>query len=338
MVNILPIASGKGGVGKSAVAVNLSILLARRQKKVVLIDFDLGGANLHTLLGLKNNHAGLGNFIYSQETSIEPLLQQTGIPNLAFIAGDCLFPGTPNMTASVKRRLIKQIMALDADYAVLDLGGGTTYNTLDIYLLTYNSILVTSPELTSILNAYSFLKSAAYRFLARQFKSKSEERLFIDEYIRNSAAGGENSLAVLLDGLAKKFPESSQKARNELAKYRPQAILNMGKSTQDLEMARRLKALSQSKLTVPLDFVGFLPRDEGIELAVATRRPISITNPQSAFVRQLDAAAERILLHSYEYNSALEENEEPVNENSLDDLKMLGEEFTGVENNLNDSV
>ena len=55
MVNILPIASGKGGVGKSAVSVNVAVSLAQKGKKVILCDFDFGGANLHTLLGLKNN-------------------------------------------------------------------------------------------------------------------------------------------------------------------------------------------------------------------------------------------------------------------------------------------
>lgn len=66
MTNLLPIASGKGGVGKSSYAVNLATVLAQKGKNVILADFDFGGANLHTLLGLKNNRAGLGNFIYRQ--------------------------------------------------------------------------------------------------------------------------------------------------------------------------------------------------------------------------------------------------------------------------------
>lgn len=67
-----------------------------------------------------------------------------------------MYPGTANMDASAKRRIVKALTAQETDYVILDLGAGTTYNTLDFYLLTYNSILVTTPELTSILNAYSF--------------------------------------------------------------------------------------------------------------------------------------------------------------------------------------
>lgn len=329
MVNILPIASGKGGVGKSAIAVNLAILLAQKGKKVVLIDFDLGGANLHTLLGLKNNHSGIGNFIYKQESSFEPLLQQTSVQNLQFIAGDCLFPGTANMGFFIKRKLVKEIEALDADYAVLDLGGGTTYNTLDFYLLTYNSLLVTSPELTSVLNAYSFLKAAAYRFLNRQFKAKSPEREAIENYIENSAAGAESSFVALVDAICGQFPQTGERARAELAKYRPQVILNMGKTTQDLEMARRLRSLVWNKLNITLDFVGFTPRDNGIELAVATRVPLALSNPQSPFVTQLNAAAERIMLHTYSYNDNLEDTELPDNSENQD-IEELTSEFSSI--------
>ena len=97
MVQIIPIASGKGGVGKSAISLNLAIALAQLGKKVILCDFDFGGANLHTMLGHKNNKPGLGHFINKIEDHLEPLIQKTAVENLGFIAGDCLIPGTPNM-------------------------------------------------------------------------------------------------------------------------------------------------------------------------------------------------------------------------------------------------
>ena len=151
MVNILPVASGKGGVGKSAISVNLAITLAKKGKRVILCDFDFGGANLHTLLGLKNNKAGMGNFIYRQSSTLGELIQDTGIENLQFIAGDCLFPGTANMDFFMKKKIMKDLPLLPCDYVILDLGGGTSYNILDFYLMTYNSILVTTPEITSIM-------------------------------------------------------------------------------------------------------------------------------------------------------------------------------------------
>ena len=199
MVNILPIASGKGGVGKSAVSVNVAVSLAQKGKKVILCDFDFGGANLHTLLGLKNNQAGMGNFIYRQIADLDSLLQETGIENLQFIAGDCLFPGTANMDFFMKKKIMKDLTTLPADYVILDLGGGSNYNTLDFFLLTYNSLLVTSPEITSIMNAYSFLKGAIFRFFTHQFPNKSEERAYIHDFIKSVATGTESSFIALME-------------------------------------------------------------------------------------------------------------------------------------------
>lgn len=329
MVHILPVGSGKGGVGKSSIAVNLAILLAAKGKKTVLADLDLGGANLHTLLGLKNNHPGLGNFIYKQSDNFSELLQDTGIENLSFIAGDCLLPGTANMTFFIKRKIVTELQKLDADYVFLDLGAGSTYNTLDFFLLTYNPLLVTTPEITSILNAYSFLKAAAFRFFICQFKAKSEERTAIQNYISTSTAGAESSFAELVEKICTEFPQTGGSAATALKKYRPQIIINMGTSVKDLEMAGRLRSLAQHKLSVQMDFIGFIPKDDLLPISVARRKPLVLTDSTCGFTRQLAAAGERILLHAYDYNNAMFENDTFARENDGTDLDMLTQEFPG---------
>jgi flagellar biosynthesis protein FlhG len=324
MTNLLPVASGKGGVGKSTLAVNLSILLAQRQKKVILADFDLGGANLHTMLGLKNNHAGLGNFIYHQTDGLSSLLQETGVENLQFIAGDCLFPGTPNLDFATKRRIITGLKALDADYVILDLSGGTTYNTLDFFLLTYNSILVTTPELTSVLNAYAFLKAAVFRFFLRQYKLKSPERIEIDDFLKKSISGVETSFQDLVEIITGKFPDSAEKVRNELSKYQPQVIVNMGKMAQDIEIAQHLRALVQKKLGITITFIGFIPNDPDAGMAIAKRTPLILLKQESAFVQALNATGNRICHHEYAEIESLESSTEATQ----NDLNILTKEFS----------
>lgn len=325
MTNLLPIASGKGGVGKSSYAVNLASVLAKKGKSVILADLDFGGANLHTLLGLKNNHAGLGNFIYRQTEDFSSLLQETQIPGLKFIAGDCLYPGTANMDNASKRRIIKALNAQDADYVIMDLGAGTTYNTLDFFLLTYNSLLVTTPELTSILNAYSFLKAAVFRFFMRQFKAKSPEREFINAYLKNARTGNDADFLDLAEQIVRKFPESGTKAKTELLKYRPQVILNQGQNSADLEMAKRLRSLVQGKLGINMDFVGFLPKDEQVSFSIALRKPLALANPGSTFVRGIETSSERIMIHSYKYNELNNFEVDDISKN--EDLKVLNKEF-----------
>ncbi len=325
-MEILPVASGKGGVGKSVVAVNLAGTLAQTGRQVILCDFDLGGANLHTLLGMRNNSAGLGNFIYKQVPSLEPLLQETPVPNLKFIAGDCLYPGTPNLDFFTKKKLIKELSLLEGDYAVLDLGGGSTYNILDFYLMTRSSILVTTAEITSILNAYSFLKAAVFRFLNTLFSPKGPERAFVQEAIKQNTHGTDFSVLSIFDGLCEKFPESGMKAKEGLASFRPQIILNRGRDGQDLEMARRLRSLVRAKLDVHLDFIGFFPEDTEVPVSVARRTPLCLLNPNCRFMEAVQTTVNRIVSHGF----GLDDNFMEGGQYDNNDLERLKNEFPGA--------
>ena len=326
MVQILPIASGKGGVGKSAISLNLSIALAQLGKKVILCDFDFGGANLHTMLGHKNNKPGLGHFINKLEDHLEPLIQETAVENLGFIAGDCLIPGTANMDFFSKKKILKELNQLDADYVILDLGAGSAYNTLDFFLVTYKSILVTTPEITSILNAYSFLKSSAFRFLAQQFSAKSEERKFIQDFTHTRLEGTELSFVNLMEELYKRFPESSAKAINKLDSFRPQVILNKGRESNDIAMGQRLKSLVKNKLNMNMEFIGFIPHDDEISLSIARRTPLILSNPEGDFARRVYPTAQRVIENDFSLNEAVfdEEKEDEV-------LQQLVKEFSDEE-------
>ncbi|AEE15564.1 P-loop NTPase [Treponema brennaborense] len=321
MVNIIPVASGKGGVGKSAVSANLAIALAQKGKQVILCDFDFGGANLHTLLGLKNNHAGMGNFIYRQQNSLAELLQETQTENLRFIAGDCLFPGTANMDFFIKKKIMKELSLLPADYVLLDLGGGSSYNILDFYLMTYNSLLVTTPEITSIMNAYSFLKASVFRFFTQQFPAKSAERKAVADFIQSVLTGTESSFTALIETICRSYPESGEKARLELERFNPQVVLNCGSSAQDLEMGRRLRSLVRTKLNIRMDFIGFIPKDPNVPVAVARRTPLYLLEPQSPFSIGIGRTAERMLAYEYGVNDTLVPDEEDG------DLEQLKSEY-----------
>ncbi|MBT6725170.1 MAG: P-loop NTPase [Deltaproteobacteria bacterium] len=79
---IIPIASGKGGVGKSIITANLSFSLAKLGHQVIIADLDFSGANLHNYLGLKNNNPGLGGFLQDRSDQLTNLLVPTFHPNL----------------------------------------------------------------------------------------------------------------------------------------------------------------------------------------------------------------------------------------------------------------
>lgn len=295
MAYILPVAGGKGGVGKSIFSLNIAVTLAKQCKNVILVDLDLGGSNLHTLLGLKNNQAGLGTFIAKQETDFNNLLQATGIPGLQFIAGDCLFPGTANMDFFSKKRILSCLEKLNADYVILDLGAGSSYNVIDFFLTSYKGLMVVTPELTSILNAYSFLKSTVFRFCYRQFPAKSPERQFLQNSILKRMEGKDYSFQQIMDVMCKTFPSTANRALLEMRKLKPRVIMNMGRSNNDIELGNRLYNLVQKKLAINIEYVGFIPYDDKVPISVARRTPISICAPGSPYSSVLDSIGRRII-------------------------------------------
>jgi flagellar biosynthesis protein FlhG len=178
---IIPVAGGKGGVGKSVIAVNMALSMAMFGKKTVLVDLDLGGSNLHTLLGLKNVNPGIGNFISGRNFAVNDLVCPTGWENLFFIPGDVLVYGVGELNKSIKSRIMKGLLEIDADYIIIDLGGGANFTVVDFFLISNSGLIVTTPQSTAVMNAYSFLKNMVFRFLQRAFASNKE----IASYLKN---------------------------------------------------------------------------------------------------------------------------------------------------------
>jgi flagellar biosynthesis protein FlhG len=161
-------------VGKTVIAANLGVSLAGMGRTVVLVDLDLGGANLHTCLGIRNKNPGIGSLVWKQEKSLSNLLVETAVERLWFIPGDNLLPGTANLEFFVKQRILRELSKLPADFVLLDLGAGSSYNVVDFFLASSSGLLVVQPEATSVLNAYSFLKTAAFRMLYRSFPAQAK--------------------------------------------------------------------------------------------------------------------------------------------------------------------
>lgn len=292
---MLPIASGKGGVGKSLFSANLGLALAEIGKTVVLADLDLGGANLHTLLGLKNRHAGVGGLIYRTEADVEALVVETEYPRLFFIPGDTLLPGTANLEFATKRKIIRGLLKIPADYVIMDLGAGSSYNVVDFFLTSATGVLVTMPETTAVLNAYSFLKTALFRALFRSFPPKGAERKMIIEFVSKKIEGTGESFKTLERELIEAFPTTGPAAAAQLAALFPRVVLNMGRSSRDLAVGARLRDITARNLGIGIEYIGFIPRDEAVPRSVIERRPVLAARPESPYAQTIRAIARRLV-------------------------------------------
>ena len=300
---IIPIGSGKGGVGKTVFTANLGAVLAASGKTVVLVDLDLGGANLHTCLGVRNKFPGVGSIVWKKEKKLENLVVPTEVDRLFLVPGDNLLPGTANLDFFTKRRIMKELLELTADYVLVDLGAGASYNIIDFWLMAPNGIMVTAPEIPAILNAYSFLKTAAFRLLFRSFSKGSEERDRIVDFVTNRVEGQGETFLAFAGGLAgagqpdagDKRWQKGQKALEELARLRPRVVVNMGAGQDDATMAQRLREISARNLGLGMEYIAYIMRDPLVSASVSARWPLAVTEPDAPFVRGVRAAAERIL-------------------------------------------
>jgi len=295
MAIILPVASGKGGVGKSVFAVNCAVALAELGRTTVLIDLDLGASNLHTLLGIKNRHPGIGNLVYRTETSLEALLMETGIPRLFFIPGDTLLPGTANLDFFTKQKIIKSISKLPADYILMDLGAGSSYNTIDFFLTSSSGLIVTMGESTAVLNAYSFLKTLFYRALLRAFPPRGPERQLITKFFSQKMEGSPNTYSVLKKSLLQNFGEGTEKAITQVEQLYPRIILNQGTGPQDLGVGIKLREIARKNLELSVEYIGYIPRDPLVSASVAARKPAILLQKESPFSQAILAIAGRLV-------------------------------------------
>lgn len=182
------IAGGKGGVGKSFITANLGVQLASQGQRVVLVDGDLGGANLDTLLGCPAPITNLGHFFSRQAQSLAEIVTPTSVAGLSLIAGDLNSLGAANPAHAQKLKLIRHLKKLDADIVIVDLGAGTTFNTLDLYLAADVGLVVANGEPTSLQNAFGFIKAAALRALERRtgVKRRAVDQLSLRRYATES--------------------------------------------------------------------------------------------------------------------------------------------------------
>ena len=185
------IGGGKGGIGKSLITLGLGVALARLGKRVILVDGDLGGANLHTLMGVRYPHVNLEHFLTNKVARLEDTIIESPIEGIGLICGADDLLGAANPNYAEKIRLLNQIEELPAQYVLMDLGAGTSFNTLDFFNYSWGKIALFTSQATSLENAYGFIKSALYRKLSREFAGDDE---FFHLIYQGGGAGGGKSI------------------------------------------------------------------------------------------------------------------------------------------------
>lgn len=294
-MRFLPVASGKGGVGKSLVAANLAIALSRMGHRTVLVDLDMGGSNLHMILGLRNLRGGLGTFLSDKGTDFNTVITDTDYSGLRFVPGDAEIPGMANLAVTQKRSLIKHLRNLDADYVVVDLGAGTHLNTLDFFLVSNRGVVVTTPTPTATVNAYLFVKNLVFRLITTSTKARSKAREYLNGLKHNSATLRSIYIPQLVAKIGEIDPQSHGTVVQALERLRPRIVLNMLEDPKDAEKALRLRRSCQQYLGLDLEHLGIIYRDELQDVALSSGLPIVVYKPDSLLSQAVFRIGDKLL-------------------------------------------
>jgi len=291
---IIAVGGAKGGVGKSALAANLAVGLALLGQQVVLADLDLGGADVHLYLGVKSLPKTWNDLLDKKENSIEDIITPTAFEGLKLIGGDSSKLGSENLPYAQKRKIMRHLREIEGDYLILDLGGNTSYNALDFFLFADHKIVISGTEPASILDSYSFVKVAFYRFLERFF---SEHHSLKDLSQKIKDGSWEQSKDLSLDTIFKEVRERDAAAYDKIRKqhdqFRVSLVVNMAENRKDFQIAESMQRVLKEKCFLNVGVLGTIPFDKLARRAARSFTPIIVEYPKcqpSKAIHQMLAA------------------------------------------------
>ena len=294
MAQIIPVASGKGGVGKSLLSANLAIALGQQGKRVVLVDLDLGASNLHLVIGQHPGVASLGSW-FTEKSQFKDIIQPTDYQNVSFIAGDSQIPDLTSLKHAQKIKLIRNLKNIDTDYLILDLGAGTHQFILDMFLLSPQGIIVSAPAVTATLNGYLFLKNAVFRLLYTTYKKKTPGRELLDNLKKNSTSMQKLYIPQLVQALGRVDPDTTQLFVSRMQQFRPRLVMNMIENPADASKAQRIKTSCNQYLGLEIDFLGIMYRDMLQDKALASQLPLVVYKPQSVLGQAIYRISDKVI-------------------------------------------
>jgi len=257
LAKVIAIASGKGGVGKTNFAVNLSIALAQRGLRVVLIDADLGTANVDVLCGL-NPAARLNHVITAmpvhdgaRRSASDILIDAPG--GFRLLPGAAGVSRMADLTTAQQHRLLEIVGELerDADVLIVDTAAGVGRSVTSLVESADMGIVVTTPEPTAIADAYALVKCL---ILAESGQWQTEQAARLRLVVNQAGQAGE---AAAVHG--------------------------------------RLRAVCERFLGVPIQMLGEIAQDLRVAQSVRARRPFLLHAPDCPAARHVVALAENII-------------------------------------------
>ncbi len=289
---IWAIAGGKGGTGKSFLTSQMAVALAEKNKKVIVIDTDFGGANIHSFFGLKKKTSSL-NLFFEDKEPLQNLIIETDIKNLSIIPGDYNSITIDSIKYMQKLKLLRHIKKLEADYILLDLGAGSTFNTIDFFLLADRLTVVTVPEITAIENLFQFIRNTYFRklfFLLGVYGLKNKAK----NIWKNRKKHKITNIIGLIDFIKSELDDNPA-ILAELSDFSINIILNKLRNSSEIDQGFSIRSLCLKYLGVNALFTGYVEYDFQFWKNLSLIQPNSNINISPRIKKEIFQITENII-------------------------------------------
>ncbi len=290
---IWTIGGGKGGTGKSFMASSMAIYLAQSGHRVILIDADIGGANLHSYFGISHPRVTLSEF-FEKKIPLVELKIRSGIKNLSFIAGDIKSLASDGVLYSQKLKLFRHIRMLNSEYVIIDVGAGSHNNVIDTFLIADKMLAVLLPEVLSVENLYHFIKNALFRKLKDTLKPYGFKE-FVEQIWRNKENYGIKNLWQLIAWMKNNFPYINEILDEELSQFKIHFILNKILNRQDIILGSFIKSGFSKFLGLDTHFIGYVEHDENVVKSIAQREPFMQFDASSSVAQEVRSCVDNLI-------------------------------------------
>jgi flagellar biosynthesis protein FlhG len=294
MAQIYAIGGGKGGSGKSFLAANFGVLFAREGHNTVLVDLDLGGSNLHSLLGFRQVKKGLNSYLNRSVSDLSEAAIPTGIPNLHLISSQDCSLEIGNLFYAQKMKIINAIRKLPFDKVFIDLGAGSNYNVLDFFLSAHEGIFVFTPEPTSLQNTVQFIKAVYLRKVKQILKQYAFNKVS-KELAEESEVGLIRSPLDVVDRVMTKDQNRGKLLEKELGKLVFKLVLNQYRKHIDETLGCKIEKVCNRHFYAGFQFVGNIAHDERVHNSVLAKTIFANKYPYTPTSTDLKQAAEVML-------------------------------------------
>jgi len=277
---LIPFGGGKGGVGKTFVAANLAATLARAGHRVVAVDGDLEGANLHTALGVARPRLSLADFASGREEDVRKLLEDTPYPNLRLIAATHPNLESPQPNHETRIRFVRALRSLDADFVFVDLGAGSDAAVMDYFMVCDDGVVVIAPEPTSIENAYAFMRAAFYRRL-RLVMLAPEVRRIVGTAMDERNERGIRTPMDLLREVQSLDGGDGQRFASVMRAFRPRLVVNDVRTAEDIKLGFAVRSVCRKYFAIDAEYLGYVNHEASVRDSVRARKPLVETDSRS---------------------------------------------------------